>query len=442
MQGNEPTEEEKKKLEAINLHGEITPDQVLDIFDMESPNEDKPAVALSASGSIDPPEGGPQPSGTPSKSDDEVVDDLLDQEPEEEPKEEPEEEPEGEPKEEPEEEPEDGDKDEEEGPDLLDILPEDLRGEDEEETLRNFFQRYAELETQAKGPAKEETEDDVLKEQNRLAQELAEAKKIIARQNQLMGSPQDAITAPPALMPEVSEADLDVDFAKIGDLAGQEFEHDLFEAPDEAMSERLGAFGKKLAEVLNKQQASLVQRSVAGILAEQERRREFTDFRGKHPDFEGLRDEMLEVIQRNPMLDTKPGSLEIIYDQAKQLQERKFSDLRDRLGLESMPGTPTPKKTEKVETPTKPTKEPGDDPVIDADKLVKMFLNRRRAKKITSQAAASKNKPPTTKRGKKPPKKSVEERVVDEMLAAGGGATPDAAEFMRLTSTPAVERKR
>jgi len=145
--------------------------------------------------------------------------------------------------------------------------------------------------------------------------------------------------------------------------------------------------------------------------SDMERARYIEGFRSQHPDFDAVRQEVLEVLAARPDLDKDQRNLPIVYEMAKQFKARKLSDLRTSLGLTNTPA---------------PQPAPQQDLPVDKDKMkeelleaIKVELQKRKNASGIQGGSAPVN--PINRLNPAPAQKpmTLEDQVIADMMSAG-----------------------
>lgn len=445
----EPKQLEKEAIESISSIGDVTEDQLYDIFEMgdEKPadmgivedkvlmpedeaveEEDEPKEELS-----DPNEEEEVETPPTDPNDDTFPEEDLeveDKEPDED-LEEPEEESEGE---------EDTKLDDE----ILGLLPEDLRGETFDDTVDRLLDRalgdrsasVEEIETKLKREmeeAKEAEKAAANKRIGQLEQEVAKAQKII--QSLASGQMRSAVpTSETSGMP--TTLNVPKVRKKLFTKINEDELVDVFDDPDTGISQRISNVLSDYDENVQKMVQEEAREIVRKEIEDRQRRYEVIQFQQQHPDWETLAEEMQTVVAQRPELDHTPGALPYIYEEAKRIRVAKLNRMRRELGLpeseeptsQQVKEAPTagpvkaaPSNSPKKATEPKPTEKKTSYTPEELALLKRRIAEQLRRKHASTGHVESSRRSTGAmlKRRKKKEKPSYQDKVFDDMINAG-----------------------
>jgi cell division septum initiation protein DivIVA len=175
----------------------------------------------------------------------------------------------------------------------LSLIPEKFRSKDVPTSLKNITKSYSEL------------EDELRKQKDEVSNMQKLVQSFIDREPSY---------APPAGAPPVAPP-ADVDDAAF------------FEKPTESV--------KKIA-------AQMANAQIVAYHIAQQRQAFVEGFKQQHPDFEGYRPDIMEILRARPDLDRDEKNLPLVYELAKQRYQQRIATLRKDIGIAGpQPTTPT-----------------------------------------------------------------------------------------------------
>jgi len=172
------------------------------------------------------------------------------------------------------------------------------------------------------------------------------------------------------------------------------------------------AYWEKPKETIRKEATKIATAVAATMLDQyhqlQYRQRQIEEFARNTPDFELYREEMAQIARQRPDVEKLPNALSLLYSAAKTNQARKAEALRKQLGLDQKPAE-QPKPAQKTEEQLAES--------IKA-KILAEIEKRRAAAGLAGGTPPSNPSDRILDKPKAEPK-SYEEEVMDAMLGSG-----------------------
>ena len=143
-----------------------------------------------------------------------------------------------------------------------------------------------------------------------------------------------------------------------------------------------------------------------------ERNRLINEFKGQHPDFDEVREDMIVILSQRPDLDQNPSNLPMVYNMAKELRVKKMDALRKSLGLDIQPVVPV------APTPIEP-QFTVDEIVQKAKELLLADIKKRRGLSGIQGGSAPTTPQQRVAESGKPADLTPADIVLEEMLKSG-----------------------
>lgn len=247
-------------------------------------------------------------------------------------------------------------------PNILELVPEKFRDKDVQSSIGKMAKHYQDLEAELK------KQQDEVANMQKIMQSLATTPAPVPQVQALR--PQE---------PEIKDADF-------------------FEKPLETV--------KRLVDQRTSERLQQYH-------ADQERSKFVNDFRTARPDFDLVRQEIMDVLAARPDLDRDPRNLPIVYEMAKQLKVKKISDLKASLGLEQPVIQPTPV--------LQPAAQPLDREQLKAELVAEIIAEANRRKKLQGLQGGT---PPITPQARvaqisSPTPATPEDQIFSDMMTSG-----------------------